>query len=169
MNLPLNPHLLTATREAYNKYTALEDQITGRMDYIINTVLALYGSKLHYWYFYGAGEGEIGPMLNHIDDESFRVIIDYYTRPQKFDITSVVIIMKDGSEWGFEDGFPTRWLFENFEQELIEGKKKYENEVVAKAEARKAKQKLQAEKKKNLIKSAKSKLSREELRALKGL
>ena len=62
-----------------------------------------------------------------------------------------------------ENGFPLRWLFENFEKELKEARKKY----LDNAAEEKVKLKQAAKKKKMLLTSAKKKLSKEELEVLK--
>jgi hypothetical protein len=76
------------------------------------------------------------------------------------------IIDKFGDEWSFEGLLPKRWLFEDFEAEIVIGKTKFE-EVEAlkkeKAATLKAAKKL---KKAELLESAKKKLSKEELVAL---
>lgn len=81
------------------------------------------------------------------------------------EITLSAIFLKDGTSYNFDGydigyaySFPRRWIFEDFEDELINGKKIYD------INAKKAQNNLL--KKAKLIKSAKSKLTPEELKAL---
>lgn len=166
MNEPLTPLLVKQWEIAEQQAGALKEQIVDRIDYIIKTIFKAFDKKFDYWYFYGAGEGEVGPLI--INSNSFSVITELAkNRNGNYDFNEMVILLKDGSEWELNDSIPSRWLFEDFEKELVDGKKKFEE----KEAERKVKQKeLSAAKKqedKALIEAAKKKLSKKELAALR--
>jgi hypothetical protein len=147
------------------KAAKLEDTITERIDYILRAVFKTFGGDLHYWYFDGAGEGEVGDLSKWMDDNEISAI---WTEAAKKTTSDMIIIDKFGNEWEYDSAIPTRWLYDNeFEVELHNGKLQYEE----KEKARKAKQKeLTAAKKAEdaaLIEEAKKKLTKKELAALR--
>jgi len=131
--------------------------IIDRIDYIVKTIHKTFNKKLNYWYFDGAREGEVGPV--RLDEDYIYLIIDSSS-------AELEIIDKDGDEIDLRESFFTRWLTEDFEQELIEGKELYKQ--AERDRDRKAKVRKEREKKgkKALIEFAKKKLSKEELNAL---
>lgn len=144
---------------------ALEDKIVDRIDYIIKTIFKTFDQKLEYWYFYGAGEGEVGRL--RIDGDSFSVITELArNRNGDYNSQQMVILLKDGSEWGFDGEYPTRWLFEEFEKELTDGKKKFEEQEIARKLKQKELSVAKNQKDQSLIESAKKKLSKKELAAI---
>ena len=158
---PITPFLLEEAEDLANRAGLLEQQIVNRIHFIMTSIFSLFNKKRAYWYFYGAGEGEVGNLWDNIDKLQVNVIIDECPGD------AMVILLKDSSEWSLDDGFPTRWLYEDFEDELVDGKAKYElKEVQWKAEQKIKLQNIKKEQEK-LAKAAKSKLSKEELQALK--
>lgn len=164
MKIPITPQLVSEWEVARSKASELENQITERIDYILNVWFKTFGGSLKYWYFDGAGENEVGDLAKYMGDES---IYGLFIECNPNSKNEMVIINKDGSEWGWESEIPTRWLFEDFENEIINGKKLYEE----RAANRKAKKKeLTLAKKQEdatLIEEAKKKLSKKELAALR--
>ncbi len=79
----------------------------------------------------------------------------------------MIIVTKDGGEWSLEWGeFPTRWLFEDFEDEYKDGLKLYkEKKEKAKVTAKANREKKEAERKVALAAVSK-KLSKEEMQVL---
>jgi hypothetical protein len=158
---PLTTALVANAQELAKQSGILDEQIINRIHYIMVSVFNLFKKKDAYWYFYGAGEGEVGNLWSHYGSNEISIVADNCPGEE------MVIIDKFGDDWGFGDSIPTRWLFEDFEKELTEGKLKYEQKELD----RKAKQKaMSAEKKQEdleLIKIAKKKLSKAELAALK--
>ena len=142
-------------KEAETRYEALKSNIVDRIDEILKFSFKTFGSKLEYWYFDGAEEGEIGPLKIDTEwgDVHGMVMKPYFT---------MVILLEDGSEWGIEDGIPIKWLTEDYQDEIVKGKKLYEK----KQEEKKAKEKARREKKKDIAAQAKTKLSKAELKAL---
>ena len=148
-----------------NHSARLENIIIERLSYIVHTIYNIFGYQVNTWYFDDAKEGEVGDLKNHIYNDYINNII-VECKSLKKD-PAIIIFDKNRFEWEKDLGIPVRWLFENFEQEIIDGKKKFEE----KEAARKAKNKEQSAKQKledqELINSAKSKLSKKELAALR--
>lgn len=141
----------------------LEAQIINRIDYILNFIFDLESSKLNYWYFDGAQEGAVGNLNLSYDNKTIYSTIDSIVTDSVKKKKNYSYILKDGKQWEYEGTLPSRWLFEDFEEELIEGKKKYELLEVE----RKQKKNQISEKNNMLVEQAKAKLSKEELAALK--
>lgn len=157
----ITPDFVQEAKELARKSGGFDEQIVKRIHYIMLSIFNAFGKRNAYWYFYGAPEGEQGNLWRYFDEETIGVIVDDCPGD------SMVIILNDGSEWGLEDSIPTRWLYEDFEAELHDGKRKYKELEVARKKAEKTKE---ANGKKNdaaLAKAAKSKLSKAELLALK--
>lgn len=109
--------------DAMTQYEALQNQadsaknfIEDRINYIIQTIYASFGERLSCWYFDGAGEGETGDLLRAYSHDFISLHVEPYPSGQGFSI-----INKDGGEWGLSSEIPTRWLFEDFEDELKKG------------------------------------------------
>lgn len=150
---------------ANEQASRLEDIITSRITYIVHTLFNQFNMKLDTWYFSDAGEGQVGSLSDHCRGDEIDSIEVELNRD--FVYLDINIIDRFGNEWMWENMIPRRWLFEDFEKEIADGKIKYlEKEV-----ARKAKQKELSKKKKAedalLIEKAKQKLSAKELAALK--
>lgn len=167
---PITQELFSTWEKLSRETSKLESQIEKRIDYIVRTVYKTFNNKLSTWYFYGAGEGEMGNMKLAIDKDSFYIIVELERdRDGRYNSKEMVILLKDGSEWELEGEYPARWLFEDFEEELIQGKKKFEEKLEEKAKKKKEHALAQKQKKLALAESAKAKLTKEELKALKSL
>lgn len=158
---PITPELVKEAEALAIRSGLLEEQIVDRINYIMQSIFKLFSKKNAYWYFYGAGEGEVGNLWAHYDQYHIDVVIDECPGE------SMVILLKDGTEWGFDDSIPTRWLFEDFETELTEGKKKYKELEETRKNTDKTKRLYQKEQDKKLAQVAKGKLTKKELAALK--
>lgn len=150
-----------------------EGLIIDRIEFIFNAIYNTFGKRLNYWYFDGAGEGEVGnipeydlPIGNNISaicDPPYRDFVIYSSVENK-------VLHLD------QDGFPSRWLYEDFEEELKTGKEDYlqyvEDEKKRKkelAEKKKAEKEEEAKKRGKEIKALMEKLSPEERKLLKKL
>lgn len=152
---------------------AYEEVISERIGYVIKTVFNTFGKKISTWYYEDAPEGGMGSLQKAFNsgerDGSIRVVVEkdapYGERHSFGDMDA---LLEGDIEWDFSYGeFPERWLFEDFEQELIDGKKKFEEkEAARKLKAKEAKSKQTKEDKK-LADQVKSKLSKKELAALR--
>ena len=153
---PITKGLIVDWEEASKKASALEEKIVDRLDYIITTIFEVFKERLDTWYFSDAQEGTMG-SLTYDEPEIF---MEWKHGTLKDDM---IIIDRDGNELMFDQSVPTRWLFQEFEAELKDGKKKYEERESAKL----VKKLSDKEATKKLAASAKSKLTKEELAALK--
>ena len=157
---PVTKGFLLDAEELATKAGKMEEQIVNRLEYIMQLSFQLFGQKKAYWYFHNAEEGEVGDFWRSYDKDQITMVVCDCNN-------SMLIIDKTGSDWGIADSVPTRWLFEDFEQELINGKKKYEDSLLNK---KAKKEELDLQKKKEdalLIEQAKKKLSPKELAAIK--
>lgn len=93
--------------------------------------------------------------LDHLSNLEEDVILYCYNTVDNKDITFKI----DGEDFPLCEYYPTRWLFENFEQELESIKKEVDNKALA--------AKKQQQEKKKMLASLKKKLTAEELDFLK--
>lgn len=147
-----------------NDSDPMEEEVLDRISHVIQKICDVFEVKLNTWFFDDAEEGDIGSVKNNINSTE---VGDYVICLYEQNNVDFVILDKDGKERDLSDQFPRRWLHEDFEEELIEGKKLF----LKKERERKEKQKLSREIKKandlKTLEKAKKKLSKEELAALK--
>lgn len=141
----------------------IESSIINRICYILTFWLQTFGNTLSSWYFEGADEGHVGDLDSHISDSViYGIVLDYF-----YD-NKTNIIDKHGNNLSCDDDIPTRWLFEDFEEEIVNGKKLFEDKMAAKKAAAFERKKVTKEQRQALIDGAKSKLTKEELKAIRG-
>jgi len=155
------------TLSSFNERNKDKETIVGRIHYILEFLFKSFNAEgdLQTWYFDGADEGEMGELV--FDDDYIHNII--LCAPADIQ-DSIKLILKDGSEFSLDGTLPTRWLTEDFEDEVIQGIEKYKQHEANKAkvkEAKKAAKKLQDIKDKQEFEIIKLKLSNEELRILR--
>ena len=121
---PITEGLIVDWEKACKNAGHLEEQITDRLDYIIKTIFQVFDERLDTWYFDGAREGCMGDLT--YDKPEIFMIWDHGTLKD-----DMIILDRDGKEVMFDQSVPTRWLFEEFEAELIAGKRKYEEQETA--------------------------------------
>lgn len=165
MKVKLNKQLFSEWLNAKKLSDSLEDQITSRIDYILRFLYKTFGGELDYWYFPNAEEGQVGDLYKYTDANSVnQFVFEEVKAPEEIEILD-----KNGKYYSLFDGneIPIRWLFEDFEQEVIGGAAAYKEQEKKKLELKKEKFKLKKEEQKALAESAKNKLTKEELKALK--
>jgi len=145
---PISSEIVDKYWEHFHIAGSYADQIEKRIDYIIRQIYKEAGANgFTYWYFDDASEGDQGSLHRALDKT---MIGNYIVDSRGMEILDeLVVILKDGSTWGLFDSFPTRWLHEDFEQELIEGKAAYikrEEDKKAKAKAKRTAKKAEKEK-----------------------
>lgn len=149
--------------ELQKNSSALEDQIVDRINYIVRKICEVFNDKLDWWDFPGDGNrGEGGRMIDAINGDKVSFVAEAENA-----LSSHEVIFKDNSKWDLNSDFPKRWLFENFEEELIEGKERFK--IFEKNRLQNKRELAASNKIKNkmLVAQAKAKLSKEELAALK--
>lgn len=161
---PIPKNSIDQWEKQYFLTAKLEREIKDRIYYIISVWVQAFGGKLIDWHFSDTGRND--DFINKIDDR-FIHSIGIITNPQPKNNNGhhMVIIDKNGDEYWWEYKIPIRWLFEDCAEEIIKGKALYE-ENLNKKPVKSAKEVLK-EKNEALIAQAKSKLSKEELAALK--
>ncbi len=144
-----------------NKNNAIEGAIVNRIDYIIIAIYSIFGKECKNWYFDGAEEGEIGP----IPDLNYDCIDGLICSPEhnKFHIKlNNGEIIKD-----IIGNFPKQWLFEDFEEELNDGAKRYKIWIIEEGKKHKKQKAARAQYNKIMLDSIRRKLTTEEIKFLK--
>lgn len=138
----------------------LNAAVNKRVDYIIKKIVSIFNMKLEWWGYSETDEGE-AQLKDALYQDSVCCYISY--KRDKGIHNQEIIIDTNGKELVLlSNGFPVRWLYEDFEDELIQGKEKYKAVIEQKKQAEKLKQTATKE----LAKQAKAKLNDEELKAL---
>lgn len=168
-SLPISQELIEQWEEARNAAGQLEEQILVRVEYVLRVWYAAFGGTLDNWYFYGAEESSVGDLSRNMTEECVSNLCTSATPHPKGngDHDGSMIIMLEGAEWEWQQEFPTRWLFEDCEHEIIEGKKLFEEQQARKKKSAAEKRSEKKAKDEALAQTAKAKLSKEELQALK--
>lgn len=136
-------------------------QIETRLDYIIRTLVQELGAGLNWWDFenYDGNAYTLDQSLgkDRITNLDIRINGDV--------VVDAIKLRGDDDymEW-FEP--PTRWLWEDFEQELRDGIKAIQDEIEAEKKAKAAKRAAKKAAKEKLKEAAAKKLTPEERKAL---
>ncbi len=145
-----------------------EEKILDRIQYILEAIFSSEKSSLEYWWFDGVGKDDdnAGDVEKHMNDkEIWGIVTDGHSG-----LFGYNYILNDGREWRYEGSIPARWLYEDFENELLEGKNKFEARELEKKNSNilnKKSKKIKEQKKKELAISAMAKLSKEEIDAIR--
>lgn len=165
---PITKDLVDKWDDAVCTASQLEQEIINRVNYVISVWVSAFGGKLTNWWFSSADEGEMGHLADHMSKDSiYSIHIECKPQPKPNDEYSMVIIDKDGSEYGWESEIPLRWLFEDCEDEIVKGKALYDQKLIKKKEAAALRRTLKKKLDTALAEQAKAKLTPEELQALK--
>lgn len=165
---PLTKDQISEWQNAYNHAVILENVIIDRVGYVVSVWMKTFGGKLTNWYFGSAREGEVGNFVDHFGGDSvYSIYTECKPHPAPNDGSDMVIIDKFGGEWGWDSSIPLRWLFEDCEDEIIQGKILYEEKLKKKKEDAAVKKSLKKKLDESLANQAKAKLTKEELAALK--
>ena len=154
---------IQAAIDAHKLYAAASSKITDRMNYIIRKCIEIAGGKLDWWDWQCDGDYEdrsSGDFMESYHKDQLSIRAEWSIKRE------IIFIDKDGGEWLFQDGIPTRWLYEDFEEEFTNGLKAYKEKEKQKAEKAKEKRLKDAADQKVLIEKVLSKLTKEEKKAL---
>jgi hypothetical protein len=151
----------------YNKLRAaantIENNIADRIEYVLKKIYEVYGGSFDTWYFDGAAEGEVGDIHGAISSDYVSGFV-FYGRKGPRPMGS---ILHDETEVNLEYDFPTRWLYEEFEDELAEGKQKFLDKSIKDQKAAQINRDAKKLRDEQILDIAKKKFSKEELAALK--
>lgn len=163
-NSPLTKEFFNNWLNIRKESERLEARIIERMSYIIHKSCQMFGNSVSTWFFEDVSEREVGNVCNAIIGTEFTPSLIF----SNIKHSSMCVILNDESEINLiQDGFPVRWLFEDFEREIAEGKEKYrQKEITRNTELNRLSEEKRI-RQLELVKSAKEKLSREELEAVK--
>lgn len=152
---PLDPSLTDKFKEAEKAVSVISEIIEERITYIIQKVHDTFGVAYENWYMEDARENETAFTSHYLIYDS----IGYDTSGCSFP-KDAFIIDKNGKKYDFTwNQFPTRWIFEEFEKELEDGRALY-------VEKKKAKKQKSEEETERLLVSIREKLSPEEFKLL---
>lgn len=109
-------HSMLETKMSLDK---LHNIAIKRVDYILRKIFTSYGHKYSFcdWWFGNAMEGTRGSIFDGIEKDA--VEFDYYYKKEPCHC-----IIKN-EIWELSSCFPLRWLWEDFEKELLDGKNAY--------------------------------------------
>lgn len=139
-------------------------KILDRITYVLRAIYKEFGAELDYWYFDGAGEGEVGDLDSHLDKDSIHSFMIFTKEPYEGD--EMFAKLDDGTYAEFGYDFPTRWLYEDFEDELSRGVAIVKQEALDEEKKKAEKKAAKKAEKERLKASAASKLTPEERKAL---
>lgn len=170
LNKPISKSDVEKWQLVSNEASLLEDVITNRITYILTKWFEAFGGTVNTWYFDGANEGEIGNLFEYMNNDIiWNIRVDMEIYPKSNDRSAFVIIDRFGSEYQWQNEIPTRWLFEDFEQEIFDGKTAFEEAEKHRKEKSKLAKSMSKKKQRELAEQAKAKLTKEELKALKSV
>lgn len=156
---PITADLILKGKKLNKEISDLNEMIINRIHYIISFLFETFSEKKGSWWFDGAEEGEVGDFWKNYYGYEIAFRTDIF-------VNDIKIIDKNGNFWSCGGWIPDRWLFEDFENEIIEGKKLLEEQnAKKKTDELQLKEQNELEKQK-LITSAKSKLTKQEIKAL---
>lgn len=158
---PYPRSMIETFKIVYNNYQEYCRQLTDRVDYIVRKNAEIWGVELLWW--------DWGNRRNHSEDGEgegyfeFDMIEGVELRLSG-EINSAVYKIRENIF-----NFPTRWLYEDFEEEALSNFQTYKQKILEKVQReQKQAKKLKEEKiqKEILIQSIKQKLTPEEQKAL---
>lgn len=158
---PLGEQDFKTQLDALRNARSIESEVAERADYVIRKIAEIFRKKIDWWSFPNSSEknGE-GVFEDAIDGDIFQ-----YEGANTFDHDDAAII--DGSEFGFDQcQFPIEWLYEDFEQKLVDGIDKYRKQQLSKKELKKEKAEKKKIEKMLQINKIKEKLTEKELKLL---
>lgn len=164
---PLNKDVFDKRDALLKQIGPLQLAIEHRLDYVLHKAYELCGAKFNSWYIDGAAEGEVGAIDECFINDSIsrcEIILYNFNGPNSDDAYCVVL---GDSMWDLMEEIPKRWMFEDFEDELVQGRAKFIKQKEDRLAASKARKLKLSSKNKKLVESAKAKLTIEERRALK--
>ena len=158
----LDPVLYEKMEAEYRRPTSelvkFQQTISERGNYIVRKIAKEFGVDLNWWDFQEETSGFEFPSEEYVGFTG--------EAGKKWFGNTSAIIDKEGNEIGLADCFPKRWLWEDFEDELTQGKEKFiEQEKKTKERLKLAKQ-LDEDKNRKLRKEARAKLNSKERKAL---
>jgi hypothetical protein len=123
MNIPIKEDDYKKLVDLQYQCGILESKFSDRCNYIVRTCASILKKKIDWWDFTNGSENNAGrfkaAQARNYDYVSFSGEGSFFGNDS-------VIILKNGGEWIFGNGeFPTRFLYEDFETEVSNGRQLY--------------------------------------------
>jgi len=160
---PLNRKFFSGRETVVKSLRSYDETLENRIQYIVESICSVFGQKLYTWYYPGADEGAVGSFDKASDGHAVSLHIEI--EDDKWLAIDNSIILSDG-EWQLYE-IPFRWLTEDFEDELKNGRAAYLQKLEDDKKKLEDKNKKRKAKKQDLIEQIKKKLTPEELKLLK--
>lgn len=123
---------------ARQKYIAFNRAIDNRITFILKTITDIYNLNAVHWSYpadFGSEEELSGTFDENQDQEFICLDVDYYQKGRD-PLQETTIKTKDGKFIRLFERLPYHWLFQDFKQELWDGKINYENHEAEKLKKR---------------------------------
>jgi hypothetical protein len=152
----ITPEVVQDAEDLRNRFELLKKVIIGRLDYVLETICVVFGENYE--------QQELGrePCLSAIwhpvEDEQGNEFLLINAGVASYPDEMPFLDKEDNEQTLTDDDdlrIPLCWLFEDFEEELKEGRQKYLDQQTS-----------QEENEETIIKTAKAKLTKQELEAL---
>lgn len=114
----------------HKAYAEVERKISDRMNYIVHECVRISGGNIEWWSWQNGDYEDShadGDFIHSYDKETIQI------NGELNHAYKSIFLTKDGSEWSLVDGYPTRWLFEDFEEEFTQGLQAYSDKRKQKA------------------------------------
>ncbi len=136
-----------------NHYDEIIDAITNRVNYIVHKI-AKQTDRNRFWWDFDNCQYDSEKSGGEFDPKQYKENIgiggEYFNFPEIYD-----------------EGFPTRWLWEDFEEEFAAEVQKAKGEKLSLKEKERQKRKIRKQRNEALQASAKAKLTPEEWKAVR--
>ena len=109
------------TSDSRSRCNEIESLIERRTEEIMENIFKVFLRHDAWWsweYYEGDGSPPDFDFEENIDNDGY---IKLYVET----CGEMVVTLKDETELGLDEGFPIRWLWEDYEKELIDGKEKW--------------------------------------------
>lgn len=167
---PIANDFLTRRMKAMAELNILNCILEDRITYIVELVCKVCKRKFVDWYYPNISDDEFGnfdsaTFTKGRYGDSIKLEIEIGSNYNR-NILTDVIILKNGEECNLSE-IPTRWLVEDFEGELINGRKAYLEKILHDKKINHERKNKKLSKEKAIIASIENKLTSEELKFIK--
>lgn len=109
--------------DSVSRTNQISDLIECRIGEIVENIMEVFNIKNGWWSWEYYDNDSRCPEFekSYINNDSVSFGI--------FDCHDPVILLKDGTEWGLNEGCPLRWLWEDYSEELSKGKILYKEKI----------------------------------------
>jgi hypothetical protein len=153
----ITPELVQDAKDLRDRFELLKRVIIDRLEYVIETICVVFGENYEQREL-GSGDPCLSAIWHPVKDEQGNEFILINARVASSPDAMPFLDSEDSEQDLMDDDdlrIPLRWLFEDFEEELKEGRQRYLDQQASKEENEET-----------IIKTAKAKLTKQELEAL---